>query len=278
MSDEAHRLTHVPPVPLAELRPNLAEPPQASILAAMRAVPTALSESHYAGDSWLPSDPSDRSILHPVWLAHARKGGHGRAAAEWAIYRLAESGRLSVVWPSHHQHLTGELLGRWVADLAERLRGGRPAEVTDWDLCEGRRVLEIRSTPALWAWFTADCPASHDPSAPPDAAARDQTAGPNRSGAIPEWVYSHFRQQQQRLLSKLWGSGFTPADELIAHLKYRNPTTGADNLRRRVTEANNGLLEKVSLIGEQWEITQQTRGDVVGYILKPVNKRPAEKG
>ncbi|VTT98150.1 unnamed protein product [Gemmataceae bacterium] len=150
-----------PPVPLVELRPSRPIPPECEIIAAMREVPVALSESRFGGRTiHLPVDPSEHRLAVAAWLAFAEEQGHGRAAAEWAIYRLAEAGRLRVVWPRVYQSLRSEVAAQWMADQAARYRGGRAATVTDWDLFEDGRILELRTTPALWEWNRSGCSTS----------------------------------------------------------------------------------------------------------------------
>jgi hypothetical protein len=105
------------------------------------------------------------------------------------------------------------------------------------------------------------------------AAGRD---GPARGtverndGTPPGWVREHFRQQQYKLLTKLWGGREVSAVELAEHLGYKNPETAHDNLRRRVVATNAGLTEKASEIGESLEIGQRTRDRVLSYFLRPV--------
>jgi len=82
----------------------------------------------------------------------------------------------------------------------------------------------------------------------------------------PNWVYELFRQQQQKLLCRLWGHDFVPAAELMTQLRFKEP----DGLRRRVTATNQGLTEKASDIGEQLEVSRQTRDGVVGYRIRHV--------
>jgi hypothetical protein len=152
------RLKCYPPVPLVELRPSRPIPPECEITVAMQDVPVALTESRFGGRTiHLPADPSEHRLAMAAWLAFAEEQGHGRAAAEWAIYRLAEAGRLRVVWPRVYLNLRSEVAAQWMADQAARYRGGRAATVTDWDLFEDGRILELRSTTALWAWYQDGC-------------------------------------------------------------------------------------------------------------------------
>lgn len=155
-----------PSVPIAELRPLRPEPPTQGIAAAMADVPRALTESQFGGPNLhLPADPSEHSLAHAAWLAFAEERGHGRAAAEWAIYRLVETDGLYVVWPSIEQPLAGEnvfersnRLSNRFREQTLRYRGGKPATVTNWDLFECGRVLHLHSTPLLWEWFGKGCP------------------------------------------------------------------------------------------------------------------------
>lgn len=146
------RLRCYPPVPLGELRPTRPEPPVSEVAAAMRELPKALSESRFAYlGAHLAAHPSDHSITKPAFLAFAQEAGHGRAAAEWAIYRHAESKRIIVVWPELEQRCPSTDY----EERATRFRGGRPATVRDWDYFEDRRILSLRSTPSLWEWYYA---------------------------------------------------------------------------------------------------------------------------
>lgn len=153
------RLKCYSPVPLVELRPSRPAPPECDITVAMRDVPVALMESRFGGPTHhLPAGPTECRLEKPAWLAFTEERGHGRAAAEWAIYQLAEAGRLYVVWPSINQNPQSENVAQRLEDRAARYRGGRVATVIDWDLFEDRRILEIRSTPAIWEWFRSGCP------------------------------------------------------------------------------------------------------------------------
>lgn len=166
---EVLRTRCYPPVPLAELRPIRPVPPEGEIESAMKDVVSALTESPFGGPSpHLPADPSEHFLAHAAWLAFAEERGHGRPAAEWAIYRLVESDRLSVVWPSieHPQPQRdafeeAERLAKRLREQSERYRGGRVATVTSWNLFECGKVLQIRSTPRLWEWLSAGCPATN---------------------------------------------------------------------------------------------------------------------
>jgi hypothetical protein len=86
----------------------------------------------------------------------------------------------------------------------------------------------------------------------------------------PEWIKEHFRQQQYKLLNRLWGGKDVAATELTALLNYTNSDTSLDNLHRRVSGTNMGLTEKADKIGKQWEIRQRKRGDELFYFLRPV--------
>jgi hypothetical protein len=122
----------------------------------MRDVTVALTDSRFAGQAFLPADPSDLSIHYPAWLAFAQERGHGRAAAEWAVYRLAEMGRLAVDWPLIYQHSSFRIRD-WFEDFHNRIRGEEPHAVRYWDLSDSGRLLRIVSTPALWEWFRGGC-------------------------------------------------------------------------------------------------------------------------
>jgi hypothetical protein len=147
------RLQCYPPVGLGELRPKRPEPLAHLVAAAMRDLPVALQESRFGGPvAHLPENPSDCHIEYPAWLAYAQELGHRQAAAEWAVYRHAEAGRLGVVRPTIYEHMTSEAFAGRLEEVAKRYRGGREATVTDWDLCEGGKIYDLRSTPGLWTW------------------------------------------------------------------------------------------------------------------------------
>lgn len=134
---------------MPDLRPNRPKPPDDELTGAMRLVSVALTESRFAGEAWLPADPSQRTIEKPAWLAFAEQQRLSRNAGEWAIYRLAELGLIEVVWPRHEQLAQGRDTSVLTAQ-ASRYRGGREPTVCDWDLFEDGRVLTIRSFPGLW--------------------------------------------------------------------------------------------------------------------------------
>jgi hypothetical protein len=149
-----HRLKCYPLVPLAELNPMRPPPRDSEITSAMRIVPKALTESRFGGpNAHLPASAGEHYLEYPAWLAYAQEQGLGRAAAEWAVYRLVEAGRLSVVWPEADR--LAPITLEHAQDRAERYRG-RPATVSDWDLFEHGRILQIRSTPALWDWWRGE--------------------------------------------------------------------------------------------------------------------------
>jgi hypothetical protein len=144
------RLKCYPPVPLAELHPRRPEPHDLEVTAAMRAVPVALSGSRFgAPGAHMGLTECEHWLEYPAWLACAQEWGHGRPAAEWAVYRLVEMGFLCVVWPEVDRLVP--ITGERAKDRAEQYRG-RVATVTDWDLFERGRIWQIRSTPALWEW------------------------------------------------------------------------------------------------------------------------------
>ena len=148
------RLRCYPPVSLEELRPRRLEPRDSELTPAMRTVPVALSESRFGGPSaHLGVSACEHWLEFPAWLAFAQERGLGRAAAEWAVYRLVEAGRLCVVWPEVDR--LAPITNERATERAERYRG-RPETVTDWDLFEHGRILQIRSTPALWEWWHQD--------------------------------------------------------------------------------------------------------------------------
>jgi hypothetical protein len=107
---------------------------------------------------------------------------------------------------------------------------------------------------------------------PPPAPGGEGEGGKTPATVIPEWIWRHFRQQQQALLSRLWGGRDVPASELADDLGYTNERTALENLHRRVTATNDGLFSKASEIGEQWEISQRTRAGALHYYLHPVAK------
>ncbi|MFO0847312.1 MAG: hypothetical protein U0871_01960 [Gemmataceae bacterium] len=153
-----YRQAQVPPVPVDELRPTRPEPPEADLFNAMREVPTALTECRFGGPRpGLPDSPTEHVLSYPSWLLFAEERGNSRPAAEWAIFRLAERGWVSVVWPELYRRLEPQLLQRKFDELAGRFRG-RPPAGTDWDIGESGRWLEVRSTPALWEWYQAGRP------------------------------------------------------------------------------------------------------------------------
>jgi hypothetical protein len=158
------RLRCYPPVPLGEMRPRRPEPPDSEIITAMRTIPVALTESRFGSPQpHLPASSCEHCLDYSAWLAFAQERGHGRAAAEWAVYRLVQDGRLYVVWPEVRR--LAPLTVEQTIEQAERYRG-RPATVTDWDLFDCGRILQIRSLPALWKWFRNGCPCSTSTAAP----------------------------------------------------------------------------------------------------------------
>ena len=105
-----------------------------------------LSESRFGGPSaHLGLTMCEHWLEFPAWLAFAQERGLGRTAAEWAVYRLIEAGRLCVVWPEVDR--LAPITHERATERAERYRG-RAETVTDWDLFECGRILQIRSTPA----------------------------------------------------------------------------------------------------------------------------------
>ncbi len=184
------RLDLLSPVPLPDLRPDRHEPPESNIVAAMRDIPVALTDSRFGGPKpFLPATPGECELLYPAWLAFAQLRGHRRTAAEWAIYRLAEAERVNVVWPSEYQQMTGEQVHWWIEENARLLRGDRSPTVADWDLGEGGRILAIRSTPALWRWDQSGCPADPLeivlPAGSPAEVTTPAVETPGRSGNVP---------------------------------------------------------------------------------------------
>lgn len=107
------------------------------------------------------------------------------------------------------------------------------------------------------------------PADPPPPAERGAAVpGPTDPPAIPHWIHDLFRQQQYRLLCALWERGDVPDGTLFAALRYTDPLTAADNLRKRVSDTNLGLAEKWAGIGERWEIGQRRRDGVLYYLLR----------
>jgi multidrug efflux pump subunit AcrA (membrane-fusion protein) len=86
-------------------------------------------------------------------------------------------------------------------------------------------------------------------------------------GNLPDWIWKHFRQQQQKILVTLWGKVSVAEEELFAALEYRDRSTASDNLQRRVTATNSGLCEKREQIGEDWTIRETTCGRVLHFYL-----------
>lgn len=95
-------------------------------------------------------------------------------------------------------------------------------------------------------------------------------AAGNHGDQHPSWIRSEFSHQQFRLLSKLFGAGDVSAEELASHLDYRNKDTALDNLLRRVTATNDGLMMKADKIGQTLTISRRTRDGVLFFYLHPL--------
>lgn len=93
-------------------------------------------------------------------------------------------------------------------------------------------------------------------------------AADNRIATPPDWIIKLFRSKQFVLLKALWGKTCVPESELIKTLGYSNSSNPSDTLRRRITETNNGLLEKSENIGEEWAIREMTREGITSRFLE----------
>ena len=147
-------------VPPGDIKPPSPEPGETEVRSAMCDLARALLESRFATRPATHSGDSPHRIMVPAWLAYAQDRGHSRPAAEWAIYRLAETGRITLDEPGLYRiyrvRPLPEYASRALEDWASRLRGGRPARVTDWDLFDRPAILRITSEPTLWTWYAAE--------------------------------------------------------------------------------------------------------------------------
>lgn len=246
---EEYRRENLPLIPLPELRPKRPLPPDGELAAAMRLVPVAMLESAFATEAWLPSHPGQWSIEYPAWLAYAEEQRVARSAAEWAVYRLTETGLIEVVWPKSDRALAREWRGADFAAQAARYRGGRAPTVGSWDLFEDCRRLKLRSLPGLWDFYrgaqagSADldsCP-STTPPAQPLPAPTAGGSGSNRPSRDPSQP-SQDRQDDILVTLRNEGTPLTRA-ELVVAMKLKTEGKLGAHLAWMVT---NGLLVNVA--------------------------------
>jgi hypothetical protein len=250
-----------PPVHLDELRPLRPEPVEDDLVAAVREVPIALSESRFGSPrAHLAVTPCEHCLAYPAWLAYAEERGLRRPAAEWAIFRLAEAGRLCVVSDPTRRALS------WESNQAqaERYRGGRAATVSDWDFFEFGATWQIRSTPALWEWEHAGCPTAgtadvttgQHPTSPTSLlTANPMPAGgkggtPDTSSNGPEKPTAALRAMVGTLGLKgkeavvvvaiCDGNGRVPIQDLALKCSWDNPVDNWNSTRKRLNEKFKG--------------------------------------
>lgn len=85
--------------------------------------------------------------------------------------------------------------------------------------------------------------------------------------AMPDW-FMRFRSKQHSLLKALWGKDAVSESDLFKTLAYTEVRTQSENLKRRVTETNKSLAERITEIGECWTIRERTRDGIKSYFLE----------
>jgi hypothetical protein len=83
----------------------------------------------------------------------------------------------------------------------------------------------------------------------------------------PSWIREHFRQQQSKLLTALWGQGDVPVSLLKKVLNLDNSVDDSNALRTCKTRTNRNLLDRRQQIGADWMIRERTRDGVLSYFL-----------
>jgi hypothetical protein len=118
-------------------RPRTVEPPGGRVEAAMRDLPGVLNNAPDAPG--VTTQPGERAVVYHMLRSGLEKNAHQRDAAEWAIHRHVEAGRL-LVEPGVVGLPAAVTAGRVVA-------GGGTGRTYDRELCL------LRSTAALWHWW-----------------------------------------------------------------------------------------------------------------------------
>jgi hypothetical protein len=118
-------------------RPRTVEPPGGRVEAALRDLPGVMNNAPDAPG--VTTRPGERAVVYHMLRSGLEKNGHQRDAAEWAIHRHVEAGRL-LVEPGVVGLPAAVTAGRVVA-------GGGRGRTYDRELCL------LRSTAALWDWW-----------------------------------------------------------------------------------------------------------------------------